>query len=54
MLDEEALETFERELDEERQQIEDDLERLTQRNMCEYYDRFVAALAADAILPEDF
>lgn len=54
MLDEEALETFERELDEERGQIELDLERLTQRNMREYHDRFVAALAADAIFPEDF
>jgi hypothetical protein len=48
------LETFERELDEERGQIELDLERLTQRNMREYHDRFVAALAADAIFPEDF
>jgi hypothetical protein len=54
MLDEEALENFERELDDEREQIEVDLERLTQRNMREYHDRFVAALAADAILPEDF
>lgn len=53
-LDEEALEAFERELDEERGQIELDLERLTQRNMREYYDRFVAALAVDAIFPEDF
>jgi hypothetical protein len=54
VLDEEGLETFERELDDEREQIEFDLERLTQRNMREYRDRFVAALAADAILPEDF
>ena len=54
ILDEEGLESFERELDEERAQIELDLERLTQRNMREYHDRFVAALAADAIVPEDF
>jgi hypothetical protein len=54
MLDDDALEDFDRELDDEREQIELDLERLTQRNMREYYDRFVAALAADAIFPEDF
>jgi hypothetical protein len=54
MLDENGLEEFERELDDEREQIELDLERLTHHNMSEYRDRFVAALAADAILPEDF
>jgi hypothetical protein len=54
VLDDHALEDFERELDKERGQIELDLERLTQRNMREYHDRFIAALAADAILPEDF
>lgn len=54
ILDEETLERFERELDDERAALERDLERLTQQNMREYYDRFVAALAADAILPEDF
>jgi hypothetical protein len=54
MLDEEGLEQFERELDKERDQIELDLERLTHHNMCDYRDRFVAALAAGAILPEDF
>jgi hypothetical protein len=53
-LDEDGLEAFERELDEEREQIELDLERLTHHNMREYRDRFVAALAAGAILPEDF
>ena len=53
-LDEDGLEAFERELDEEREQIELDLERLTHQNMSDYRDRFVAALAADAILPEDF
>jgi hypothetical protein len=53
-LDEDGLEAFERELDEERQQIELDLERLTHHNMRDYLDRFAAALAVDAILPEDF
>ena len=54
LLGQQALERFERELDAERQQIVIDLERLTERNMREYHDRFVAALMADAILPEDF
>ena len=31
-----------------------DLRRLTQANMSEDIDRFVAALRADLILPEDF
>jgi hypothetical protein len=52
--DDATLEEFERELDEERAGIELDLERLTQSNMREYYERFAAALANDAILPEDF
>jgi hypothetical protein len=54
LFDEKALERFERELDADRRQICSDLERLTHLNMHEYYDRFVAALRADAILPEDF
>lgn len=54
MLDDAALEDFERELDDERECIELDLERLTEHNMRDYSHRFVAALAADAILPEDF
>jgi hypothetical protein len=54
LLDERALECLERELDAERRQISEDLKRLTRRNMHEYRDRFVAALRADAILPEDF
>jgi hypothetical protein len=54
ILDEQALESFERELDDERAQLERDLERLTQENMREYCFRFAAALAADAVLPEDF
>jgi hypothetical protein len=31
-----------------------DLQRLAQANMAEEVDRFIAALAADLILPEDF
>ena len=31
-----------------------DLQRLTQANMAEEIERFVAALDADLILPEDF
>ena len=31
-----------------------DLKRLTQANMAEEIDRFVTALRADFILPEDF
>jgi hypothetical protein len=54
VLDDAALEDFERELDYERECIEQDLERLTEHNMRDYCNRFVAALAADAILPEDF
>jgi hypothetical protein len=54
LLDDRGLEEFERKLDDERYQLVLELERVTQRNMREYYDCFVAALAADAILPEDF
>lgn len=54
ILDDEGLERLERGFDEEREQLELDLERLTYRNMREYQARFAAALAADAILPEDF
>jgi hypothetical protein len=54
LLDERTLERFERELDAERLLISRELDRLTQRNMHEYRDRFVTALMADAILPEDF
>lgn len=54
ILDEKGLESFERELDDEITQIERDLQRLTEENMREYCELFVAALAADALLPEDF
>jgi hypothetical protein len=54
LLDEKALDRFERELDAEREQIAVELENLTRSNMREYHRRFAAALAADAIQPEDF
>jgi hypothetical protein len=54
VFDDATLEEFERELDDERAQIELDLERLTKHNMRDYYERFATALANDAILPEDF
>jgi hypothetical protein len=54
LLDDEALERFERAVDADRDKIVRDLARFTHHNMREYYDRFAAALAADAILPEDF
>ena len=45
---------LERELDAGCDQLAEALERLTEHNMREYYDSFTAALAADALLPEDF
>jgi hypothetical protein len=54
ILDDKALEKFERELDHELEELQRDLERLTRDNMSDYCDRFVAALAANAVLPEDF
>jgi hypothetical protein len=54
LLDAGALERLETEVDAERDQIAADLRCLMDLNMRDYYERFVAALAADAILPEDF
>ena len=54
ILDEEGLESFERELDDERAQLERDLQHLSEHNMREYCHLFIAALAANAVLPEDF
>ena len=54
LLDDAALEDFERELDDERECIESDLELLAEHNMRDYCHRFIAALAADAVMPEDF
>jgi hypothetical protein len=54
LLDQDALERFECALDAERSQLLADLKHMTARNMREYLQRFTAALAAGAILPEDF
>jgi hypothetical protein len=48
------LESFEERLDEGVAAILGDLQRLTHANMEDQVDRFVAALHADLILPEDF
>ena len=45
---------LEERLDEGVEAIIDDLRRLTQANMADQMERFVAALDADLILPEDF
>jgi hypothetical protein len=45
---------LEEHLDDGIEAIIDDLQRLTQANMADQIERFVAALNADLILPEDF
>ena len=45
---------LEERLDEGLADMLDDLQRLTQANMADQIDRFVTALDADQILPEDF
>jgi hypothetical protein len=52
--DVEMLNALDRELDQAEAEIEADLERLTRTNMADYVTRFVSALDADAIEPEDF
>jgi hypothetical protein len=49
-----TVEAFDEELDRGASTLERDYVRLVHANMSEETDRFVAALAADAILPEDF
>ncbi len=49
-----AVEGLEERLDEGLADMLSDLQRLTQANMAEEIDRFLAALHADLILPEDF
>ena len=49
-----AVEELEERLDEGLAAMLGDLQRLTQANMVEEVDRFVCALHADQILPEDF
>ncbi len=48
------IDQFEEQLDDGLADMLSDLRRLTQANMTEEIDRFIAALRADVILPEDF
>lgn len=50
----EQVAQLEEELDTGLTAILDDLRRLSQANMADHVDRFIAALQADLILPEDF
>jgi hypothetical protein len=50
----EQIHDFEERLDEALEQMLRDLKRLTQANMAEKMEGFIAALRADLILPEDF
>jgi len=50
----ETVDRFDEELDRGTEALVRDLRRLTRANMEEEIDRFSKALAADAILPEDF
>jgi hypothetical protein len=49
-----AVRELEERLDDGLADMLSDLQRLTQANMAEEIDRFLAALQADMILPEDF
>jgi len=48
------VDAFDEVLDEGTEQLVSDLRQLTQANMSEEIDRFVKALDAEALLPEDF
>ncbi len=52
--DQTTVDRFDDELDRGTEALMRDLKRLTQANMEDEIDRFVLALGADAILPEDF
>ena len=54
VFDEEAVERFDEELDRGTEALVRDLLRLMRANMEDDVERFLAALHADAILPEDF
>ena len=54
MFDEETVERFDEELDRGTEALVRDLLRLMRANMEDDVERFVTALHADAILPEDF
>ena len=50
----EAVDVFDEVLDEGTEQVVSDLKQLMHANMSEEIERFVAALEAEALLPEDF
>jgi hypothetical protein len=52
--EQDLVDRFDEFLDESMQSVLDDLELLTRSNMQEQIERFVAALEANQILPEDF
>jgi hypothetical protein len=54
VFDQTQVHALEDQLDEGLAEMLRDLQRLTQANMADEMDRFVAALQADLILPEDF
>jgi hypothetical protein len=54
IFDQPTVDRFDDELDRGTEALMLDLKRLTQANMEDEADRFISALAADAILPEDF
>jgi hypothetical protein len=54
VFDQDTVDRFDDELDRGTEAVSRDLERLTQANMEDEIERFVSALAAGAILPEDF
>jgi hypothetical protein len=54
VFDQDDVAALEERLDEAVEAILGDLHRLTQANMSDEIERFVAALEADLILPEDF
>jgi hypothetical protein len=54
IFDEAAVECFDEELDRGTEALVRDLMRLMRANMEDDVERFVAALRADAVLPEDF
>ena len=54
VFDQSTVDRFDDELDRGTEALMRDLKRLTQANMQDDVDRFVLALGADAILPEDF
>ena len=54
VFDQATVDRFDDELDQGTEALIRDLKRLTQANMEDEIERFVSALGADAILPEDF